>query len=123
MDFQFDERSKLYGRILHLPIDRYHYVPSSETGETEHVFCYRDGVPTEKEEPDLFRDAQKEVETAQIILRYQTLESEKINEMVLLTTLEADDTFIREHPDLVGNQMFTIDSGKDMSKNEGAKQY
>lgn len=106
MKFEFCPKSKLYGREVFGPVDRYSFVPLSETGETEHIFCYKRGIPGKLDEPQLFRGAKIEIRAEDdITLRYRN----KL-EVVILMSIAADNRFRREHPEIVRQcEFFKID--------------
>lgn len=106
MHFSFSGRSKLYGRKVFQPIDRIAYVPQSEEGKQEYIFAYNGPIPTPAEEPDLFRDAK----VIQPNADEATLEYNGIDEIVLLLTLDADDAFREENPEMVAEgELFKIE--------------
>ena len=93
--------------MIQKPFERFSFVPVSEEGKREYIFAYRDNIPSKSEEPGLFNRA--------IIIRQESDEVElhyaNIEEIVLLLTLDADDRFRREHPDLVSqNELFMLES-------------
>lgn len=106
MHFSFSGKSKLHGRRVFQPIDRISYVPQSEEGKQEYIFAYNGPIPTPLEEPDLFRDAR--------VLSTNddeaTLEYPGLDEVVLLLTLDADDAFREDNPEVVAqNELFKIE--------------
>lgn len=107
MRFRFGKQSGLSGRIIRQEIARFSYVPKNEDKRPEYIFAYHGRIPSSTDEPDLFRDSitvrrdgDNEVE-----LNYQGIE-----DVVLLLTIDADDTFRKEHPDIVSqNELFAIE--------------
>ena len=106
MNFEFSKKSKLYGRTVFTPVDRFSYVPVSEEGLTEYILAFKDKVPTAKDEPELYQGSEVEDDAGdEVSLRYPGLD-----EMVVLLTIEADERFRTENPELVAkNEMFRID--------------
>ncbi|MBI4140205.1 hypothetical protein HY485_00040 [Candidatus Woesearchaeota archaeon] len=109
MNFQFGGASKLFGRKIYLPIDRFAYVPKSEEGLQEYIFAYKTRVPTPNEEPDIYRNAQvSQNNPDEVTLRYECL-----NEIVLLLTIASDDNFRTENSELVSkNEAFKVEETK-----------
>lgn len=106
MRFEFSGKSGLNGRKVQLPIDRFAYVPKSEEGLQEYIFGYNQRIPTQTEEPDLYREAKvSQNNPDEVILRYDGLD-----EMVFLLTIEEDNKFRAQNPDVVSqNELFKLE--------------
>jgi len=106
MKFQFGKRSQLYGRKLEREIVRYSFVLYNEEGFREHVLVYDGEIPSDQEEPDLYRGAvivTKDGNSAE--LKYLELE----DEVVELIGSKEDDEFRKQHPNLIARELFRID--------------
>ncbi|MDP1728651.1 MAG: hypothetical protein Q8L27_00425 [archaeon] len=103
--FQFGPRSKLYGRRILTPFDRLVIASDPEAGQTlEWIFCYKNKVPTRKEEPLLYKGANVEGPSDEKTLSYRGLD-----EVIMLLTIEADERFRKEHPEVVAkHELFKI---------------
>ncbi|MDO8555947.1 MAG: hypothetical protein Q7R96_02120 [Nanoarchaeota archaeon] len=104
--FTFGGASQLAGRTLQQPLARYAYVPKSEEGLQEHIFCYQQQIPGPTEEPQLYQGATVEEHSTE----ERTLRFTGIDEIIMLLTVAADDQFRTENPELVKkNELFRID--------------
>ena len=95
----------LNGRKVFTPIDRYCRVHDTDSGKIEHIFCYEKEIPTSEDEPRLYDCANVSEEEGAIVLSY-----DGVDEEIWLMTIEADDLYRLEHPDIVAkNEVFRID--------------
>lgn len=109
MRFNFGGASSLHGRhVLSGELARVSYVPKAEDGFEEYVLAFLQSVPTAAEEPELYADAtqvDEQTYPGEVHLTYDGLRSK-----VILLTVEADNRFRNEHPEVVAqNELFTID--------------
>ena len=103
--FEFGGKSGLHGRRVYTPVDRISFVPQSEEGLVEYILAYRKQIPTPTQEPDLYGGAEIKQHPGEVALHFPGLA-----EIVILLTLEADDEFRKQHPNLVANnELFRVD--------------
>jgi hypothetical protein len=91
---------------MYIPYERFAFVPSSVEGKIEYIFAYRDSIPTQDEEPELYIGASVTTfEKTQRVLDFGH------EEIVVLLTIEDDDRYKKEHPDIVDqHELFKIDN-------------
>jgi hypothetical protein len=108
MKFEFGDASKLRGRKVNSPVDRFSYIPrSADDGFEEYILAFRE-LPPEEAEPDLFKGATADKTTypGEVWLTYDGLGDTR----VIMLTLEADDRFRLNNPGLVAqNELFRLD--------------
>ena len=106
MKIRFGGKSKLFGREVFNDYDRIAYAPLSDDGLEEYILSASNTIPNSDQEPDLFRGAEV-VKPAQGILE---LKYHSLGVKVVLTTIKADDSYRKEHPDLIQRlELFRID--------------
>ncbi len=107
MKFQFEEKSKLHGRILRREVSRFSFVPKNESGLREYVLVYNERIPGPEDEPELYAGAsfaEVDERTSEVFLHYDGLEEE-----IMLTTLDADNQFRKDNPIVVEQELFMLE--------------
>ncbi|MFH0837494.1 MAG: hypothetical protein V1870_05160 [Candidatus Aenigmatarchaeota archaeon] len=95
-----------YGIDIRVPFDRYCHCLDGDREVVGHIFCYREKIPTAEDEPELYNGAKISEEDGAVILRHHGF-----NEEVWLMTVEADDLYRMEHPEIIAkNEKLRIDT-------------
>jgi len=94
-------------RNIQSEIFRFAYVQKNERRQEEFVLVFKDSIPDSSKEPGLYNDAKIEKRGQEIHLTYPSLSKPTL---VILTNLEMDNKFRKNHPEIIQKyETFKID--------------